>query len=153
MSRMRAVRKQKSKAARKEDPRIAPVIEAIAAAAAVLDGEAKALEAGAVTSVAEWTERKRQAEAAVRDAAAAAAGQGLSISPGSPEAAALEQALSSFRAAADANSLALKGASMAVGQVLSVLKKVSVQDSSEGMYSRTAAMVAPAPRRGFGTAV
>jgi len=145
---------KKGKASRKEpDPRLAPVLEAIAAAAAVMDGETRNLEAGAAASVPEWAERKRQAEAAIKEAGIAAAGQGLEIAPGSPEAEAVEGALAALRTSVEANMLALEGHSRALRQVVSALKSAAVKDSCEGMYSRSAAIVAAAPRRGFGTAV
>lgn len=145
-------RKAKVKA---PDERVLPVVDAIRAATSLMAEETELLAAGKTAEVEPLLERKKEAEAAIAAAGKAAVEAGLSIVPGSPEAQAVEAALTDLQAASIANAEALQGARDAVARVSGMIRKVSLEVGSEGMYGRNARPVLASAKHSaaFGTTV
>jgi len=146
---------KKNPPAKEPDARVRPIVEAIDAAAEIFRKENSLLEAGNVSGVEQFLEKKREAEREVKRAGAKATSDGFSLVPGTPEAKLVEASLERLKSEVDKNAAYLQGAFSALNRISDLVRRAVSEKDSEGMYSRRASRVLPTNKAllGFGTSI
>lgn len=118
-------------------PQLNAWLSAIEALAALLDEETAALVAGQGDHLSDFIRRKYEADAAVKDAARAAALAGLAIGKASLHAVRAADAVAALERAGKRNAEALAAAHEAAAYVVALLKQGLTEGRAEGMYARS----------------